>query len=244
MKKKTIYGVLVLSSILLGSVSTGFADDNVQSDNPTDAVVITPIDVPINPPIEPTPEPVEPPVTDAVDRPIDLDVGPTDPVIVSPIDTPVLDEDKTEEKQPEAPVEPNQEEQADSDKKDEDSQKNSQPSEAPVVVETHPITIPTHEEPVVKQIGYQVVNTENSQVVILTEEGQVEVVAPEVVGAKQQEDGTLVVKTSDGKMKVLPATGEHDALIFTIFGIFATLTALVLRFWSKITDLFAKEEEE
>lgn len=243
MNKKTIYGALALSSLLLGSVVTGFAEDNIQSDNPTDAVVITPIDVPINPPVEPTPEPVEPPVTDAVDESTEPDVGPTDPVIVSPIDTPVLDEEKTEEKEPEAPVDPNQKEQADSDKKDEDSQKNSQPSEVPVVVEAPPITIPTYEEPVVTETGYQVVSTENSQVVILTEEGQVEVVAPEVVGAKQQDDGTLVVKASDGKMKVLPATGEHDALILTIFGVIAILTALVLRFWSKITDFFGQDEE-
>lgn len=243
MKKKTIYGALALSSLLLGSVATGFADDNIQSDNPTDAVVITPIDVPINPPVEPTPEPVEPPVTDVVDEQIEPDVGPTDPVIVSPIDTPVLDEDKTEEKEPEALVDPNQEEQADRDKKDEDSQKDSQPSETPIVVEAPPITLPTYEEPVVTETGYQVVSTENSQVVILTEEGQVEVVAPETVGAKQQEDGTLVVKSSDGQMKVLPATGEHDAMVLTVFGVISVLAALFMAFCDKVKVFFDKQDE-
>lgn len=187
MKKKTIYGVLALSSLLLGSV--GFADEHVPLDDSADTVVITPIDVPINQPLEPTPEPIEPPVTDAVDEPSEPDVGPTDPVIVSPIDTPVLDEDKTKEKEPEAPVEPTQGEQETVDKKS----------------ETQPITIPTYEEPVVTETGYHVVGTENSQ--------------------------------------VLPATGEHDAMVLTVSGVISVLAALFMAFRNKVKAFFDKQDE-
>ena len=45
------------------------------------------------------------------------------------------------------------------------------------------------------------------------------------IGADVQKDGTVTVKGSDGKMKVLPKTGETENIALSIIGSLSTLAS-------------------
>ncbi|MEG7640308.1 LPXTG cell wall anchor domain-containing protein, partial [Enterococcus casseliflavus] len=45
------------------------------------------------------------------------------------------------------------------------------------------------------------------------------------IGANVQKDGTVTVKGSDGKMKVLPKTGETENIALSIIGSLSTLAS-------------------
>lgn len=71
--------------------------------------------------------------------------------------------------------------------------------------------------PIVTNTGYQIVSTQNSQVVIATADGSTQTVDPEEVGAKVNEDKTISVTDQTGKMTTLPSTGDKGSLL-TMFG--------------------------
>jgi len=72
-------------------------------------------------------------------------------------------------------------------------------------------------EPIFTNTGYQIVSTQNSQVVIATADGSTQTVAPEVVGATVNSDKTISVTDQAGKMTTLPSTGDKGSLL-TVLG--------------------------
>ena len=72
-------------------------------------------------------------------------------------------------------------------------------------------------EPIFTNTGYQIVSTQNSQVVIATADGSTQTVAPEVVGATVNSDKTISVTDQVGKMTTLPSTGDKGSLL-TVLG--------------------------
>jgi hypothetical protein len=72
-------------------------------------------------------------------------------------------------------------------------------------------------EPIFTNTGYQIVSTQNSQVVIAAADGSTQTVAPEVVGATVNSDKTISVTDQAGKMTTLPSTGDKGSLL-TVLG--------------------------
>ena len=69
-----------------------------------------------------------------------------------------------------------------------------------------------------------IVAVEDSKPIIQLADGTTKKVEAKEIGADVQKDGTVTVKGSDGKMKVLPQTGEKETIALSIAGIFMTLT--------------------
>ncbi|KIC78487.1 LPXTG cell wall anchor domain-containing protein [Streptococcus constellatus] len=85
------------------------------------------------------------------------------------------------------------------------------------------------QEPVYTNTGYQIVSTQNSQVVVAYADGSTDTVAPETIGATVNEDKTISVQTASGEMKTLPSTGEKGGLLASLSGIILLALAWVLR---------------
>lgn len=86
------------------------------------------------------------------------------------------------------------------------------------------------EKPIVTEQGQEIVGTQDSQVIVRTSDGTTQYVAPEAIGAKKNSDGTVTVKTKEGKMETLPSTGEKASVLMSILGI-GLLASLA--FWKK-----------
>ncbi|MGT2666541.1 LPXTG cell wall anchor domain-containing protein [Streptococcus rifensis] len=88
----------------------------------------------------------------------------------------------------------------------------------------------TPSAPVYTDTGYQIVDTKNSQVVVVYSDGSTATVAPEVVGGKVNEDKTITVTDQSGSKKTLPHTGEESGVLASIgTAIFAGLVAYFLK---------------
>lgn len=126
-------------------------------------------------------------------------------------------------------------------------QPTSQPSEVqPVVNEevSQPVTKEVIDEPIVTMTGARVVGTQGGRVIVQTDTGTALKEAKEI-GGKLQKDGTVVIKKSDGKMEVLPNTGEAKT-IFTVLGIVMILGAIWVGFKEnikKFLTIFSKKEK-
>ncbi|MGC6553520.1 LPXTG cell wall anchor domain-containing protein [Streptococcus sp. VTCC 12905] len=83
--------------------------------------------------------------------------------------------------------------------------------------------------PVYTNTGYQIVSTQNSQVVVAYNDGTTATVAPEVVGGVVNADKTISVKTNTGETKTLPTTGEKENAMLTISGIITMLGAFLFK---------------
>lgn len=237
MKKKMIYNSIALSILLLGSIHTGYrayADELPQETPETDVVVVSPIDLPVTTtlPADPeTPEPIQPIEDTTAPQPALPGEASPEIVVVTPVDTPIspVPED-TKPAQPTLPVVKEELK----DKEIEEVNKDSQlvPSPAPaeeLQLAPQPVTLPSLESPLVTQTGHQVVSTENSQVLILTNQGEVETVTLETIGAIKQSDGTVAVKDNMGKLHVLPATGDGDQVWLSIVGFLTVLVGVFLK---------------
>lgn len=238
MKKQKIYTTLALSSLLLDGTYVGYADDNVPvviaSTSDVDETIddgTTPITAPELPPVaeEDTPAPNVPettPDTDSVDETIDEQ--PSDPLTETKPDVDEVDE--TVDKQPSVPstetsVQPVQDEVL-----PKTNEEQGKPQETtPEVVEAQPLTTPSLDVPVITSTGVTIVSTENSQLIVQTETGQLEVIAPETVGAVRQSDGTVAVKDNTGKLQVLPATGDDNSGWVSVLGLFSIAISGLLK---------------
>lgn len=87
----------------------------------------------------------------------------------------------------------------------------------------------TPSAPVYTNTGYQIVSTQNSQVVVAYNDGTKATVAPEVVGGVVNADKTISVKTNTGETKTLPTTGEKENAMLTISGIITMLGAFLFK---------------
>ena len=170
--------------------------------NPTDPAE------PINPtePVEPTTptDPVEPTnPTEPVEP-----TKPTDPVEPTDQTEPVEPTKPTDPVEPTAPTKPTEP---------------AEPTEPAKPVDTNPI-----ENPVNTDTGVVIVAVEDSKPIIQLADGTTKKVEAKEIGADVQKDGTVTVKVSDGKMKVLPKTGEESTAALSVLGGFMLLGSGIL----------------
>ncbi|MDE7498999.1 LPXTG cell wall anchor domain-containing protein, partial [Streptococcus agalactiae] len=91
-----------------------------------------------------------------------------------------------------------------------------------------PVTKPTINQPITTVTGDQVIGTQDGKVLVQTPSGTQLKDAAEV-GGNVQKDGTVAIKKSDGKIEVLPKTGEGKT-IFTIVGLLLIAGAVWIGF--------------
>ncbi|CNL13145.1 LPXTG cell wall anchor domain-containing protein [Streptococcus agalactiae] len=108
-----------------------------------------------------------------------------------------------------------------------------------------PVTKPTINQPITTVTGDQVIGTQDGKVLVQTPSGtQLKDVAE--VGGNVQKDGTVAIKKSDGKIEVLPKTGEGKT-IFTIVGLLLIAGAVWIGFKDNIKKyltFFKKKSEK
>ncbi|MCC9846941.1 LPXTG cell wall anchor domain-containing protein, partial [Streptococcus agalactiae] len=95
-----------------------------------------------------------------------------------------------------------------------------------------PVTKPTINQPITTVTGDQVIGTQDGKVLVQTPSGTQLKDAAEV-GGNVQKDGTVAIKKSDGKIEVLPKTGEGKT-IFTIVGLLLIAGAVWIGFKDNI----------
>lgn len=89
----------------------------------------------------------------------------------------------------------------------------TEPTEPSKPVDTNPI-----ENPVNTDTGVVIVAVEDSKPIIQLADETTKKVEAKEIGADVQKDGTVTVKGSDGKMKVLPKTGETENIALSVLG--------------------------
>ena len=70
-----------------------------------------------------------------------------------------------------------------------------------------------------------IVAVEDSKPIIQLADGTTKKVEAKEIGANVQKDGTVTVKGTDGKMKVLPKTGETANVALSVLGSFMVLVS-------------------
>lgn len=108
-----------------------------------------------------------------------------------------------------------------------------------------PITKPIVDVPISTVTGDTVIGTENGKVIVQSASGTILKDAKEV-GGEVQKDGTVAIKKSDGKIEVLPKTGEGKT-IFTIVGLLLIAGAVWIGFKDnvkKYLTFFKKKSEK
>ena len=170
---------------------------NPQTGNGT---IVVPVDPGTTPPVEP--ETTLPPTTVT---PIPVDPGTTVPPTIS-TQTPSVEPETTE---PPTTITPTPEPQT----KPDTTEPQTKPDTS-----TEPQAEPTPIEkdnfnPFVSDKGQKIVGTDAGSIIIQNTDGTTQKVAPEVVGAKTNSDGTISIKDAEGKLKRLPNTGEATSLL-------------------------------
>lgn len=254
MKKQKLYSLLALSSLVLSNGAVTFAEDVVVGessatatiaetplDNTTGVVIGNEITVPSEtlPSVEETNKGV---TIGTVEETVISESSSTEGVVEKPKpseEVPVTTIVESSLSSSEASSEPMKE------------SENTGVSEMPTISEIAaevPLEVNTNlvEVPVVTQSGEVIVATQDSQVVVQKEDGTTEVKAPEAVGAKKQSDGTVVVKSNEGKLQVLPSTGEKTGYKLVVAGILLLVVGVLtaLRFKKKEAFYAVKKQED
>ncbi|AEJ26075.1 conserved hypothetical protein [Streptococcus equi subsp. zooepidemicus ATCC 35246] len=189
MTKKQLLSILTATTVALLTTSLAYADETPVPVDPTapSSEVVTP--APAQPEkIPATPKPAEP-ETPKEELPVPVD--PTTPSTGK--------EDKTE-------TVPGQAETP----KEETKPKDEPKPEAPKTEEdkkTEEVVF----KPIVVAPNTTVVGTQNSQVLVRDQAGNVTVLAPEVLGGHVNPNGTVTIKDSTGAEKTLPKTGDKQS---------------------------------
>ena len=88
--------------------------------------------------------------------------------------------------------------------------------------------------PVYTNTGYQIVTTQDSQVIVAYSDGSTSTLAPEAVGGTVNSDKTISITDQTGEMKTLPQTGEKEEALMTLAGT-SILAGLMAYFFKKRT---------
>lgn len=88
--------------------------------------------------------------------------------------------------------------------------------------------------PVYTNTGYQIVSTQDSQVIVAYSDGSTSTLAPEAVGGTVNSDKTISITDQTGEMKTLPQTGEKEEALMTLAGT-SILAGLMAYFFKKRT---------
>ncbi|WP_161980094.1 LPXTG cell wall anchor domain-containing protein [Streptococcus sp. S784/96/1] len=200
------------------------ADETVETpiDIPTETV--TTVDAPIEVPVEtetlaPVTEveetvPVAPiDTTEPVEKPIEELPPVATEEVPKPVELIVTEEVKPIEEAPVTePREPDKEVEL------------PKQTEAPKPVTQNEVNIP-----IATVGGYQVVGTQDSQVLIQEANGTVVAVSAEIVGGTVQKDGTVALKTKENDLVVLPKTGDSETMAVSALGFMSVFAGLFLR---------------
>lgn len=87
----------------------------------------------------------------------------------------------------------------------------------------------TPSAPVYTNTGYQIVSTQNGQVVLAYSDGSTATVSPEVVGGTVNADKTITVTDQSGEKKTLPHTGEKENVLMTLTGFLMLVGAFLFK---------------
>ncbi|HFH8941586.1 TPA: LPXTG cell wall anchor domain-containing protein [Streptococcus agalactiae] len=107
-----------------------------------------------------------------------------------------------------------------------------------------PVTKPIIDAPITTATGAQIVGTQDGKVLVQTETGT-QVKEAKEVGGEVQKDGTVAIKKADGKIEVLPHTGDSKK-VFTVLGIILILGAFWVGFKEnikKFLTMFSKKRK-
>lgn len=88
--------------------------------------------------------------------------------------------------------------------------------------------------PVYTNTGYQIVATQDSQVIVAYSDGSTSTLAPEAVGGTVNADKTISITDQSGEMKTLPHTGEKEEALMILAGT-SILAGLMAYFFKKRT---------
>ena len=83
--------------------------------------------------------------------------------------------------------------------------------------------------PVYTNTGYQIVSTQNGQVVLAYSDGSTATVSPEVVGGTVNADKTITVTDQSGEKKTLPQTGEKENVLMILTGFLMLVGAFLFK---------------
>ncbi|HEP4400681.1 TPA: LPXTG cell wall anchor domain-containing protein [Streptococcus pyogenes NGAS302] len=156
--------------------------------------------------------------TDAVVVPVSPQ--PTTPIEHTGTDTTnkIVDSTKPSKEKTEEPVKSNDSEVIPEQPKSEEVKKAEENTGASTTETPKPVTKPVIETPIVTNTGYTVLGTQDGNVWVQTETGNV--LKPAIaIGAVKQKDGTVALKTRDGKLEVLPSTGETKTILAILGGL-------------------------
>ena len=205
-------------------------------------------------PTDPVATPTEPTVTQPSDTTVTPTDGTTEPTVTQPSDTTVTPTDGTTE--PTTPTEPT-EPSSDGDGTVTVPTVNggtttltpnpSVPTNNPAVsaqtavnagasqvgttstVTGQVVSNVTPSAPVYTNTGYQIVSTQNGQVVLAYSDGSTATVSPEVVGGTVNADKTITVTDQSGEKKTLPHTGEKENVLMTLTGFLMLVGAFLFK---------------
>ena len=190
MTKKQLLSILTATTVALLTTSLAYADETPVPVDPTapSSEVVTP--APAQPEKIPATPKLAEPETPKEELPAPVD--PTTPstgkdkpeTVPGKVESPKEEPKPKDEPKPEAP-------------KTEEDKKTEEVVFKPIVVAPNTT----------------VVGTQNSQVLVRDQAGNVTVLAPEVLGGHVNPNGTVTIKDSTGAEKILPKTGEQQSLL-------------------------------
>lgn len=248
--KKMIILTLFSSSLLVGtgnvfadeldSVEAGTAESVLpdETEVPTEPSLPDESDVPVDPtePTEPTEpetptEPTDPEEPDVPDEP-DVPVDPTEPIEPETPTEPTEPEKPMEPEKPVDPVEPTQPVVPEppvtpsqpSQNEGQGTTQTQEPNQSAVEQQAEATSVPSADVPVTTQGGEKIVAVSEGVPMKQTEKG----LEPIQSGYKLLTNGNVEVKDQEGKMKVLPHTGEKDSVAYSVMGgLLTTLMSIV-----------------
>ncbi|HFH6814152.1 TPA: LPXTG cell wall anchor domain-containing protein [Streptococcus agalactiae] len=227
MSKVKVLSLITVSGLFLMAGNLSASADVVTSGG--DTIMLSGVDAGVSDSITPPPSNINP-VTDTIEP--SAPTPSTDPItdtIEPSAPTPSTDP-ITDTTAPSAPT-PSTEAEKPAPSKEPDAPK--------------PITKPIVDVPISTVTGDTVIGTENGKVIVQSASGTILKDAKEV-GGEVQKDGTVAIKKSDGKIEVLPNTGEGKT-IFTIVGLLLIAGAVWIGFKDNIKKyltFFKKKSEK
>ncbi|OCM25402.1 cell wall anchor protein [Streptococcus agalactiae] len=213
MKKQKLLSLVTVATISLTNVGVmaDSVDDTVSATSDS-TMLVTP-----NNPTPSAPTPSTDPITDT-----------TEPSAPTPSTDPITD--TTEPSAPTPSTDPITDATDSSTSAPSTEAEKPTPSKEPDAPK--PITKPIVDVPISTVTGDTVIGTENGKVIVQSASGTILKDAKEV-GGEVQKDGTVAIKKSDGKIEVLPKTGEGKT-IFTIVGLLLIAGAVWIGFKDNI----------
>ncbi|MFD3086070.1 LPXTG cell wall anchor domain-containing protein [Streptococcus agalactiae] len=248
MRREKLLSLITISGIaLLGSTSVFASDmtDTLIDNQPV--VVMTSLSDSVSDTTDtsvPTPSPSDP-VSDTTDTSIPIP-SPSDPVSgTTDSSVPIPKTDGTSNNDSSTPTSDDTNTEKPVDKPSEniptDSSKPVPIQEEPV----KPVTKPIIDDPITTATGARIVGTQDGKVLVQTETGT-QVKEAKEVGGEVQKDGTVAIKKADGKVEVLPHTGDSKK-VFTALGIILILGAFWVGFKEnikKFLTMFSKKKKQ